>query len=91
MRNEECILPPSGWHYSSFLILHFSFFILYSSFNLQEVVEVTGNVLVEMHAVGTHHVVAITRVGEEVGMRSCVDASTDERPEERRLGRCLHR
>ena len=23
MKNEEYILPPSGWHYSSFLILHF--------------------------------------------------------------------
>jgi hypothetical protein len=25
MKNEECILPPTGWHYSSFFILNSSF------------------------------------------------------------------
>ena len=32
MKNEECILPPSGWHYSSFFILYSSFFIFHTSF-----------------------------------------------------------
>ena len=33
MKNEECILPPSGWLYSSFFILHFgNAVILHSTF-----------------------------------------------------------
>lgn len=31
MKNEECILPPSEWHYSSFFILYSSFFIFHTS------------------------------------------------------------
>ena len=30
MKNEECILPPTGWHYSSFFILIFHNFFMQS-------------------------------------------------------------
>ncbi len=38
MKNEECILPPTGWHYSSFFILHSLFFILHFSRLLRAVI-----------------------------------------------------
>lgn len=57
--------------------LSFVDFVLWGLF--QEVVEIARNLFVQMHAVGTHHVVPIARVGEEVGMRVGIDASADER------------
>ena len=48
-------------------------------FSLQMVVEVAADVLMQVHTVGTHHVISVARVDEEVGMRACVDGGTDER------------
>ena len=34
MKNEECILPPSEWHYSSFFIGYAELKVLHSYFSL---------------------------------------------------------
>ena len=42
------------------------------------IVEVTADVFVQMHTVSTHHVVAVARIDEQVGVSACIDASATE-------------
>ena len=44
--------------------------------SFQVILEVAGDDIMQMHSVGTHHVVFITRIGEEVWIGVCIDAGT---------------
>ena len=57
--------------------LDFSLFTIH--FSLQMVFKVAGDDVVEMHSVGTHHVVTVAGIGEEVGIGTSIDAGPHER------------
>lgn len=43
---------------------------------LEEIVEVTTDVFVQMYAVCTHHIVSVAGIGEQIGMCSGIDTCT---------------